>query len=76
MAEKIRALTSTDFSLSTTGNLGPEVLEGKEKGLIYTAVSKKGGVSSRHMRLTGTREENKDRASLLALEFLVEMMET
>ena len=44
MAEKILKLTGTDCSLSTTGNLGPGVLEGKDKGLIYTAVGKKEGV--------------------------------
>jgi len=76
MSEKIRALTKTDFSLSTTGNLGPDVLEGKEKGLIYIAVSKKEGVLSKQIRVTGTREENKKRASLHALKFLVETMET
>jgi PncC family amidohydrolase len=75
MAEKIRDLTGTDFSLSTTGNLGPEVLEGKDKGLIYTAASKKEGVFSKQMRLTGTREENKERASFLALKFLAEILE-
>jgi PncC family amidohydrolase len=76
MSEKMRALTKTDFSLSTTGNLGPDVLEGKEKGLIYIAVSKKEGVFSKQIRETGTREENKERATLRALKFLVETMET
>jgi len=76
MSEKIRVLTKTDFSLSTTGNLGPDVLEGKEKGLIYIAVSKKEGVFSKQIRVTGTREENKESASLRALKFLVETMET
>ena len=76
MSEKMRALTKTDFSLSTTGNLGPDVLEGKEKGLIYIAVSKKKGVFSKQIRVTGTREENKENASLRALKFLVETMET
>ena len=75
MAERIRAITNTDFSLSTTGNIGPETLEGKEKGLIYIAVSKHGGVFTRHIKLTGTREENKEKASLLALKFLVETIE-
>jgi len=55
MAEKIRALAKTDFSLSTTGNLGPDVLEDKEKGLIYTAVSKEGKTFSRELRLKGNR---------------------
>jgi len=62
MAEKIRALAKTDFSLSTTGNLGPDVLEDKEKGLIYTAVSKEGKTFSRELRLKGNREQNKEEA--------------
>ena len=73
MAEKIRTLTKTDFSVSTTGNLGPDVLEGKEKGLVYIAVSKEGMTFSKELRLTGNREENKADAALEALRFLVEI---
>jgi PncC family amidohydrolase len=76
MSEKMRALSITDFSLSTTGNLGPDVLEGKEKGLIYIAVSMKEGVFSKQIRLAGTRKQNKEWASLHALKFLIETMET
>jgi len=75
MAEKMRALTKTDFSLSTTGNLGPDVLEGKEKGLVYIAVSKEGETLSKELRLTGDREENKKEASLSALRFLIETID-
>lgn len=75
MAEKIRSLTGTDYSLSTTGNLGPDVLEGKMRGLIYTAVSKRGQTISRELRLKGSREENKGEASLLALRLLIEVVE-
>ena len=74
MAEKMMSLAGTDFSLSTTGNLGPDVLEGKEKGLVYIAVSKKGKTFSKVLRLTGDREENKEKASLLALRFLTEIL--
>jgi len=73
MAEKIRRLTKTDFSVSITGNLGPDVLEGKEKGLVYIAVSKEGMTFSKELRLTGSREENKEEAALEALRFLVEI---
>jgi PncC family amidohydrolase len=73
MAEKIRTLTKTDFSVSTTGNLGPDVLEGKEKGLVYIAVSKERETFSKELRLTGNREENKEDAALEALRFLVEI---
>lgn len=76
MAEKIRKLTGTDFALSTTGNLGPEVLEGKERGLIYVAVSKEGKTFSKELRLKGDREENKKEASLSALQFLIEIAES
>jgi len=75
MAEKIRRLTKTDFSLSTTGNLGPDVREGKEKGLVYIAVSKEGMTFSKELRLTGNREENKKEAALGALRFLIEIIE-
>jgi PncC family amidohydrolase len=75
MAEKIRALAKTDFSLSTIGNLGPDVLEGKEKGLIYTTISKEGKTFSKELRLKGNREQNKEEASLIALRFLIEIVE-
>jgi len=75
MAEKVRSLTKTDFSLSTTGNLGPDVLEGKERGLVYIAVSKKGKTVSQELKLTGDREENKEKASFLALRLLLEALE-
>ncbi|MGB9716312.1 MAG: CinA family protein [Thermodesulfovibrionales bacterium] len=75
MAKKIRSLTKTDYSVSTTGNLGPDVLEGKERGLVYIAVSKKGQVFSKELRLKGNREENKEKASLSALRFLLEIIE-
>jgi PncC family amidohydrolase len=73
MAEKTRSLTDTDFSVSTTGNLGPDVLEGRETGLIYVAVSKKGRTFAKELRLRGKREENKEEAVLEALKFLIEI---
>jgi len=75
MAERVRSLTRTDYSLSTTGNLGPDVLENKGKGLIYIAVSGEGRTLLRELRLTGGREENKEMASLAALKFLIEVVQ-
>jgi len=75
MAERIRIIAKTDYSLSTTGNLGPDVLEGKEKGLVYIAVSREGSTFSRKLRLRGDREENKEEAALSALKFLIETVE-
>lgn len=75
MAEKVRLLTGTSYSLSTTGILGPDVLEGKEKGLIYIAVSRKGQTFTKKLRLKGSREGNKEKASLSALKFLIDVVE-
>jgi PncC family amidohydrolase len=75
MAGKVRELAKTDFSLSTTGNLGPDTLEDKEKGLVYISISGAWGTFSRELRLKGNREENKEEASLSALEFLIEIAE-
>jgi nicotinamide-nucleotide amidase len=76
MAEKIRRLTKTDFSLSATGNLGPDVLEGGKKGLVYIAVSKEGMTFSKELRLAGNRQQTKEEAALLALQFLLEIAAT
>lgn len=75
MAEKVRLLTQTDYSVSTTGNLGPDVLEGKDRGLVYIAVSKEGHTFSKEIRLTGSRDENKIEAAIKALIFLIEVIE-
>ncbi len=75
MAEKVRLLTKTDYSISTTGNLGPDVLEGKERGLVYIVASKEGKTISKKLQLKGDREANKEEASLSALRFLVELVE-
>ncbi len=70
MAEKIRLLTGTDYALSTTGNLGPDVLEGKERGLVYVGISKDKKTIIKEMRLKGDRIQNKEEAALSALRFL------
>lgn len=76
MAEKVRKLTTTDFSVSTTGNLGPDVLEGKEKGLVYIAVSRRNHTFVKEYIFKGDRQENKEKASLKAIDFLIEIVET
>lgn len=76
MAERIRLLTKTDCALSTTGNLGPDVLEGKDVGLVYAAVSMYGKTFVKEFRFTGERQEIKEKAAVSALEFLLEIMES
>jgi len=75
MAEKIRNLVETNYSIATTGNLGPDVIEAKEKGLVYIAVSKKGQTISRELRLTGERQENKEEAAVEVLRLLLEQIQ-
>jgi len=76
MAERFRLLTKTDYSVSTTGNLGPDVLEGKNLGLIYVAVSKEGRTISKELTLRGNRDQNKIDASIAALTILMNMVDT
>ena len=76
MAEKVRTISNSDYSIATTGNLGPDVLEGKDKGLIYLAVSKKGRTVTKQLNLSGNREENKAEAALSALIFLKDFVGT
>lgn len=76
MARRILEITGTDYSISTTGNLGPDVLEGKERGLVYIGLCKKDNgkifLKDRELRLMGDRESNKSAASLEAIKFLLE----
>ncbi len=75
MADGVRSISHSDYSISTTGNLGPDVLEGKEKGLIYIAVCREGRAVTQELNLKGSREENKEEAALSALRFLLEIVE-
>ncbi|MDI6801556.1 MAG: CinA family protein [Thermodesulfovibrionales bacterium] len=74
MAEKIRLISGADYSISTTGNLGPGAMEGKDSGLIYIAVSSRKQTFSREIRLSGDREKNKEDAAILALEFFIDII--
>lgn len=74
MAKRVRALTKTDVAVSTTGNLGPDVLEDKPKGLVFVAISSKIGTVSKKLQLKGTREQIKEKAVLSALKFLAEVV--
>lgn len=74
MARKIRALTKTDIAVSTTGNLGPDVLEEKPKGLVFVAISSQKGTVSKKLQLKGTRSQIKEKAVLSALKFLAEVV--
>ena len=75
MAGKVRTISNSDYSIATTGNLGPDVLEGKDTGLIYIAASNKGKSVTKQLNLHGSREENKSEAVRAALYLLIELLE-
>lgn len=66
----------TFCALSTTSNLGPDVLEGKDVGLVYTAVIMYGKTFVKELRFKGERQEIKEKAAVSALEFFIEGIES
>ncbi len=74
MSEKMRSLAGTDYAVATTGNLGPDILEGKPKGLVYISLSKNGKTLIKELRLEGERDENKEEAAVAAMNFLIEVI--
>ena len=74
MAEQVRIIADSDYSIATTGNLGPDVLEGKDRGLVYIAVSKKGKTVTKQLNLNGSREDNKAEAALSAFNLLIDFV--
>jgi len=76
MAVAVRKKRRTDFSLSITGNLGPEPMEEKPVGLVYMAVNWERDTTSKGMMFEGGREEIKYQAALSSLHFLSEVIET
>ncbi|WP_353683922.1 CinA family protein [Thermodesulfovibrio sp. 3907-1M] len=74
MARAIKSITVSDYSISTTGNLGPDTMEEKPKGLIYIAVSTPEKLCIKELNLTGDRLSNKIKATEEALKLLEEML--
>lgn len=70
MADRMRLITGTDYALSTTGNLGPEALEGKATGLVFTGISREGNTTVTESTLKGNRGQNREEAALSALRLL------
>jgi nicotinamide-nucleotide amidase len=74
MAKSVRRLSKTDVSLAVTGVAGPEQLEQKDIGLMYIAVASDTINDSKGVKMTGTREEIKKKASLEALQFFYHIL--
>lgn len=74
MACSVKILTGSDYSIATTGNLGPTTMEEKPSGLIYIAVANEKGTFSKELNLKGDRLENKRQAVYEALCILLEVI--
>ncbi|GAB4417037.1 MAG: hypothetical protein OHK0032_13040 [Thermodesulfovibrionales bacterium] len=75
MAIAIRKKRKTDFSMSTTGIIGPEPVEDKRVGFVYTAVDCERETLSRGMIFDGEREAIKYQAAISSLRFLTEVIQ-
>ncbi|WP_353686129.1 CinA family protein [Thermodesulfovibrio sp. 3462-1] len=75
MAKAIKSITGSDYSIATTGNLGPDTMEGKPKGLIYVAVVTPSHVYVKELNLQGDRLSNKKEVALEALKLIIKLVE-
>ncbi|MDI1471755.1 MAG: CinA family protein [Thermodesulfovibrio sp.] len=72
MALAVKYLTGSDYSIATTGNLGPDTMEEKPAGLIYIAVATPENVFVKELKFQGDRYFNKINATNEAFNFLIE----
>ncbi len=71
MAENIRKKFHTDYGLATTGVAGPAtVTPPKPIGLTYVAVSSAAGTECKELKLSGTRNEIREKAAQAAIGLL------
>lgn len=74
MANTVMTKTGVDVALSTTGNLGPKALEGKNIGLVYFAVSHKNRIVVEERHFFKDRYSNKYDAAMAGIEFLIKVV--
>lgn len=67
MAEGACRVGKTDVGISTTGNAGPDVLEEKPVGRVYTAVCVKGVTTVTEHTFSGDRESIRRQATNAAI---------
>jgi PncC family amidohydrolase len=77
MAEGGRKVLAVDVCLADTGIAGPGgATPGKPVGLFYLGLSYQGGTYSRKHDFRGDREQNKQSAAEVALDWLKEYLES
>jgi len=75
MAEGVRRIRKTDYSLAVTGNLGPSTAGNGEVGLVCFAVATPRGTETAEVKFNGTRRQVKRKAAIHALRFLAAHLE-
>lgn len=71
LAEQVRMIVDTDFGLSVTGVAGPAYSERKPVGLVYVAISRRGGDTSVfELNLKGNRDTIRLRSAKTVLYHL------
>ena len=72
MAEGVRKKANADFGVSVTGVAGPDGSEGHDPGLVYIAVSYKGGTAVKKLNIDPVnRDYVRSEAVKNALELLI-----
>ena len=74
MAENIAALMKSDIGVSFTGNAGPNVMEGKPAGLVYSSIFYKGKIVSYEDMISGTRNEVRNQIVDLMTQRLITLI--
>ena len=74
MAENIATLMKSDIGVSFTGNAGPDVMEGKPAGLVYSSIFYKGKIVSYEDMISGTRNEVRNQIVDLMTQRLITLI--
>lgn len=72
MAEGVRKLTGSDYSVSTTGVAGPGSSEGKPSGFVWIGISSPRCTFARNFIFESDRKGNMDAIANKALELLLQ----
>lgn len=77
MAEGVRRITGSDYSVATSGIAGPDGgTEDKPAGTVWIGVSSQKGTETYRMCFKGDRKRNIERFSSFALDYLRKKMNT
>lgn len=74
MAENVASIMKSDIGVSFTGNAGPDVMEGKPAGLVYSAIYYNGNTIVYEDHLQGNRCEVRSQCVELMKQRLLQLL--